>query len=51
VTTQDKTKSIRQNKNASLTKNTYNTKATHKKIKPGLVAFYDIQPGNGAGLF
>jgi len=23
----------------------------HKKIKPGLVAFYDILPGNGAGLF
>jgi len=25
----------------------YNT----KKPKPGLVAFYIIQPGNGAGLF
>ena len=23
----------------------------NKKLKPGLVAFYDIQPGNGAGLF
>jgi len=22
-----------------------------KKIKPGLVAFYDIRPGNGPGLF
>jgi len=22
-----------------------------KKLKPGLVAFYNIQPGNGAGLF
>jgi len=22
-----------------------------KKLKPGLVAFYDIWPGNGAGLF
>jgi len=22
-----------------------------QKIKPGFVAFYDIQPGNGAGLF
>jgi len=21
-----------------------------KKLKPGLVAFYDIWPGNGAGL-
>ena len=24
----------------------YNT----KKLKPGLVAFYDVWPGNGAGL-
>ena len=23
----------------------------HKKLKPGLVAFYDIWRGNGAGLF
>jgi len=23
----------------------------HKKLKPRLVAFYDIRPGNGAGLF
>jgi len=23
----------------------------HKKLKPGLVAFYDIRPGNRAGLF
>jgi len=22
-----------------------------KKLKPGLIAFYDIQPGNGVGLF
>jgi len=29
------------------------TQNRHKKLKPGLpvVAFYDIQPGNGAGLF
>jgi len=25
----------------------YNT----KKLKPGLIAFYDTWPGNGAGLF
>jgi len=25
----------------------YNT----KKLKPGVVAFYDIRPGNAAGLF
>jgi len=24
---------------------------TQKKLKPGLVAFYDTRPGNGAGLF
>ena len=27
------------------------TQNRHKKLKPGLVAFYDIWPGNGAGLF
>jgi len=29
----------------------YSTKYTHKKLKPGLVAFYDIRPGNRVGLF
>jgi len=28
----------------------YNTKI-NTKPKPGLVAFYDTRPGNGAGLF
>ena len=23
----------------------------HKKLKPGVVAFYDIRPENAAGLF
>jgi len=27
------------------------TQNEHKKLKPGLVAFYDIWPGNGASLF
>jgi len=27
------------------------TQNKHKKLKPGLVAFYDIWPGNGVGLF
>ena len=27
------------------------TQNKHKKLKPGLVAFCDIRPGNGAGLF
>jgi len=26
-------------------------KNKNKKIKPALVAFYNIRPGNGAGLF
>jgi len=26
-------------------------KTSTKKLKPGPVAFYDIRPGNGAGLF
>jgi len=26
-------------------------RATIKKLKPGLVASYDIRPGNGMGLF
>jgi len=29
----------------------YNTKIITQKLKPGLVAFYDIRPGNRAGLF
>jgi len=27
------------------------TRNKHKKLKPGLVASYNIQPGNGEGLF
>ena len=27
------------------------TQNTHKKLKPGLVASYDMRPGNGEGLF
>jgi len=37
-------------KNASLTKK-HNTKSTHKKLKPGLVAFYNIRPENEVVLF
>jgi len=29
----------------------YVKKMTQKKLKPGLVAFYDIRPVKGAGLF
>jgi len=29
----------------------YDIKINTKKRKPGLVAFYDIWPGNEAGLF
>jgi len=27
------------------------TQNKHRKLKPGLVASYDVQPGNGEGLF
>jgi len=27
------------------------TRNKHKKLKPGLVTFHDIWPGNGVGLF
>jgi len=29
----------------------FKTNVQYKKLKPGLVASYDIQPGNGQGLF
>ena len=32
-------------------KNIIQHKIDTKKLKPGLVAFYDIRSGNGAGLF
>jgi len=32
-------------------RNVLQYKINTKKLKPGLVAFYDLQPGNGAGLF
>jgi len=51
MTPQDKTKPNMTKKHASLTKK-YNTKSTHAKtLKPGLVASYNIRPGNGVRLF
>jgi len=32
-------------------KEMYDTKLTQEKLKTGLVASYDIRPGNGVGLF
>jgi len=32
-------------------RNVLQHKINTKKLKLGLVAFYDIRPGNGAGLF
>jgi len=29
----------------------HNTKINTKKLQPGLVASYNIQPGNGEGIF
>jgi len=43
---------LTQQKHTFTNQNKYNTtQNTHKKIKPGLVASYDIWPGNGQGLF
>jgi len=43
---------LTQQKHASpIKKNVLQHKINRKKLKPGLVAFYDIRPGNGAGLF
>jgi len=51
----EKTKPITQQKHAftNQRKRTVRHKINTKKLglKPGLVAFYDIQPGHGAGLF
>jgi len=32
-------------------RNALQHKINTRKLKPGLVAFYDIWPGNGVGLF
>ena len=32
-------------------RNVLQHKMNTKQLTPGLVAFYDIRPGNGAGLF
>jgi len=40
---------LTQQKHAFTNKKTYHK--TNIKLKPGLDAFYDIRPGNGAGLF
>jgi len=38
-------------KHACIPKHTTTTKLTHKNLKLGLVAFYDVRPGNRKGLF
>jgi len=35
----------------TIERNVMQHKINTKKLKPGLVAFYDIRPGNAAGLF
>ena len=47
----EKTKPTQQKHAFANQKNCTTTQNKHKKIKPGLVDFYDIRPGNGAGLF
>ena len=44
-----KTKSDTTNQTCTHNK-TYDNIFNTKKLKPGLVAFYDIRPGNGMGL-
>jgi len=39
------------NTHSSIERNVLQHKINTKKLKPGLVAFYDIRPGKGAGLF
>jgi len=36
---------------SSIKRNVLQDKINTKKLKPGLVAFQDIRPGNGVGLF
>jgi len=36
---------------SSIKRNVLQHNINTRKLKPGLVAFYDNQPGNGAGLF
>jgi len=43
---------LSQHKHAFANQKKYTTtRNKQKKLKPGLVAFYDVPPGNGAGLF
>ena len=38
-------------KTALITNNIHRTNYANRKAEPGLVGLYDIQPGNGVGLF
>jgi len=42
---------LTQQKHTFTNKKCTTTQNKHKKLKPGLVASYDIRPGNGEGLF
>jgi len=41
----------RKSTHSPIKRNVPQHKINTKKLKPGLVAFYHIRPGNGAGLF
>ena len=47
----DKLKHTQQKQTYIHNKIYHNIQLTHKKLKPGLVAFYDLRPGDGMGLF
>jgi len=42
---------LTQQKHSSIKTNVLKHKINTKKLKPGIVASYDIHPGNGEGLF
>jgi len=44
-------KKLNKSTHSPIKRNVLQHKINRKKLKPGLVAFYDIRPGNGAGLF
>jgi len=47
----EKKQNLTQQKHTFTNQNVQQHKINTKKLKPGLVASYDIRPGNGEGLF
>jgi len=51
ITSQTKIIKYNKNKHASLTKKYREHQFNQNKLKPGLVASYDLRPGNGVGPY